>query len=154
MVDSVHSGYKAALQGVVFSGTRTLVSLADNEWCDLSDAIDNSIGKYLFADLRLELGSAAFTGTDSAVEIYLLPSLDDTNYPDWVSDGIVDEQENNIHFIGSVTTSGTTAAQDLIIRSVALPAGKFKFGVRNRGGVALAASGNTLSWRPWQYASQ
>ena len=154
MVDAVLSGYKAAAQAVAFSGTRTLVSLADNEWTDLSDTIDNSLTKYMMMDLRLELGSAVFTGTDSIIEIYLIISVDDTNFPDWVGDGIVDEQENQIHFIGSVTTSGTTAAQDLALRSVALPNGKYKFGVRNRSGVALAASANTLSWRPWQYSSQ
>ena len=154
MVDAVLSGYKAAAQAVVFSGTRTLVSLADDEWTDESDPIDNSSTKYMMADLRLVLASAAFTGTDSIVEIYLIPSIDDTNYPNWTGDGIIDEQENQIHFVGSVTTSGATEAQDLALRAVALPAGKFKFGVRNRGGIALAASGNTLSWRPWQYSSQ
>lgn len=154
MVDAVLSGYKAAAQAVAFSGTRTLVSLADNEWTDESDVIDNSLTKYMMADLRLVLGSAAFTGTDSIVEIYLLPSVDDTNYPDWVGDGIIDEQENQIHFIGSVTTSGTTAVQDLALRAISLPNGKFKFGVRNRAGVALAGSGSTLYWRPWQYSSQ
>ena len=154
MVDAVLSGYKAAAQAVVFSGTRTLVSLADNEWTDESDVIDNSSNKYMMADLELVLASAVFTGTDSIVEIYLIPSVDDTNYPNWTGDGIVDEQENQIHFVGSVTTSAVTEAQRLTLRSVALPAGKFKFGVRNRAGVALAASGNTLFWRPWQYSSQ
>lgn len=153
MVDSVHSGYKAAAQVVSFTGTQTFASLTDNEWTNLSDAIDNSSTKYLFADLRIELGSAAFTGTDSVIEIYLVPSIDDTNYADWVGNVTTDEQENNQHFIGSVTTSGTTAAQELALRNIALPPGKFKFGIRNRGGVTLAASGNVLSWRPWNYAS-
>ena len=153
MTDVVNSGYKAAAQAVNFSGTRTLVSLADDEWTDESDAIDNSVTKYLFADIEFVCTSVAFTGTDSAIEIYLIPSVDDTNYPNWTGDGIIDEQENNIHFVGSVTTSGATEAQRLVLRGVDLPPGKFKFGVRNRGGVALAASGSVLSWRPYQYSS-
>ena len=154
MVDSVLSGYKAAAQTVVFSGTQQINSLADNEWTDLSDEIDNSSTKYMMADLELVLGSAAFTGTDSAIEIYLVPSIDDTNYPDWTSNVITDEQENNKHFIGSMTTNADTSAQRMTLRSVALPNGKFKFGIRSRAGVALASSGNTLKWRPWQYSSQ
>lgn len=153
MVDSVHSGYKAALAAVVFSGTQQFTALTDNEWTDESNAIDNSSTKYLFADLRIELGSAAFSGTDSTIEVYLIISVDDTNYADWTGGGTADEQENQIHFVGSVTTSGTTAAQDLVLRSVALPPGKFKFGIRSRANVTLNAN-NTLSWRPWNYASQ
>lgn len=153
MVDSVLSGYKAAAQSVTFSGTQTIDSLTDNEWTNLSDEIDNSSTKYMLADIELVLGSAAFTGTDSAIELYLVPSIDDTNYPDWTGNVTTDEQENNKHFIGSMTTSGATAAQRMTLRSVALPNGKFKFGIRSRAGVSLAASGNTLKWRPWQYAS-
>ena len=153
MVDAVLSGYKAALQAVVFSTVQTFASLLDNEWTDLSDAIDNSVTKYMMADLQVDLGSAIFTGTDSIIEIYLVPSIDDTNYPGWTGGVTSDEQENNIHFIGSVTTNADTVAQVLALRSVALPAGKFKFGIRSRAGVTLGAT-NTLSWRPWQYSSQ
>lgn len=153
MADVTLSGYKAAAAAVVFSGTQTLVSLQDNEWTDLSDAIDNSTNKYMFADLELVLGSAAFTGLDSAMELFLVPSVDGTNYADWTGNVLTDVQHNNIHFIGSVATSGSTQAQRLTLRGVALPAGLYKYGVRNRGGVTLAASGNTLSWRPYQYSS-
>ena len=153
MVDSTRSGYKAAAQTVVFSGTQQIDSLTDNEWTNLSDAIDNSVNKYMFADIELVLGSAAFTGSDSAIELYLIPSVDDTNYPDWTGNVTTDEQENNKHFIGSMTTSGSTAAQRMTLRDVELPNGLFKFGIRSRAGVSLAASGNTLKWRPHQFAS-
>ena len=153
MVDSVLSGYKAAAQSVVFSGTQQIDSLTDNEWTDLSDEIDNSSTKYMLADIELVLGSAAFTGTDSAIELYLVPSIDDTNYPDWTGNVTTDKQENNKWFIGSMTTSGATAAQRMGLRAISLPNGKYKFGIRSRAGVTLAASGNTLKWRPHQYAS-
>ena len=154
MADATLSGYKAAAAEISFTGTQTLASLADNEWCSLSDAIDNSSTKYMLADFELVLGSAAFTGTDSTVEIYIVPSTDDTNYGDWTDNVTSDEQENNPYYVGSFTTSGTTAAQRLTsLRGGALPKGKFKVGVRNRSNVAFAASGNTLKWRPHQYSS-
>jgi hypothetical protein len=153
MTDVKHSGYKAELQSIVFSGTRTLVSLADDEWTDLSDVVDNSTNGWLFADWEFVCTSVAFTGADSAIELYILPAVDGTNYGDWTGDGITDEQEHNVHFVGSFTTSGATAAQRLTLRGIELPPGKFKVGVRNRGGVALAASGSTLGFRPWQYSS-
>jgi hypothetical protein len=154
MVDAVHSGYKEAAQSVVFSGTQQIDSLLDNEWTDLSDEIDNSSLKYLFADLELVLGSVTFVGTDSAIEIYLVPSIDDTNYPDWTGNVTTDEQENNKHFVGSMTTTGAVGAQRMTLRAVNMPPGKFKFGIRSRAGVTLAASGNTLKYRRWNYASQ
>lgn len=153
MATATLSGYQAEAQSVTFSGTQTLVSLADNEWTSLSDEVDNSTTKYLFADLELVLASAAFTGTDSMVEIYIVPTVDGTNYPNWTDNVTTDEQENNQYYVGSVTTSGATEAQRLALRNVALPNGKFKFGVRSRAGVALAASGNTLKWRPHGYSA-
>ena len=153
MTDVVNSGYKAEAQSIAFSGTQTLVSLTNDEWTSLSDEIDNSSTKYLKCDIEVVLGSAAFTGTDSALELYLLPAVDGTNYPDWTDNVTTDEQENNIHFIGAVTTSGTTAAQRLTLRDVDLPPGKWKMGARNKTNVTLAASGSTIKYRPWQYSS-
>lgn len=154
MADIYLSGYKAAATAVVFTGaTQDLDSLADNEWTSLSDEIDNSSNLYAYADLEVVLGSAAFTGADSELEIFLVPSVDGTNYPDWTDNVTTEEQENEAHYVGAVRTSGATAAQRLVLRSVELPNGKYKYGFRNRTGVALAASGNTVKWRPHQVQS-
>lgn len=147
------SGYLATASTVSFSGTQTLASLADDEWTDPSDAIDNSSNLYPIADFELVLGSAAFTGADSAVHMYLIPSLDGTNYGDWTGNNTNTHQEHEPYYVGSFTTSGATAAQRLILRDVPLPSGLFKVGVRNRSGVALAASGNTLKYRPHTIAT-
>ena len=145
------SGYLVASVNVAFSGTQTLASLADGEWTNLSDEIDNTSNLYLMADFLFELASAAFTGTDSVVELYILPCVDGTNYPNWTGNVTTSEQENDQHFVGAVTTSGATEAQVLCIRDVKLPPGKFKVGVRNNSGVAFAASSNTLEYRPHSY---
>lgn len=153
MANTLLSGYLASATTVSFTGTQTLASLADNEWTNLSDAIDNSTNKYPLADFELVLGSAAFTGTDSNVSLYLVPSVDGTNYGDWTGNVTTDKQENNPYFVGTFTTSGDTAAQRLILRNVLLPNGLFKLGVRNQSGVAFAASGNTLKYRPHTVAA-
>lgn len=153
MTDVRHSGYKAAAQTIAFNGTRTMNNtLLDNEWTHLSDVVDNSVNLWLFADWEIQLTSAVFTGADSAVELYIVPILDDTNDPDWVGDGIVDEQEQNVYFVGSFTTSGATLAQRLTIRAIEMPPGLFKVGIRNRAGVTLGGT-NVLRYRPWQYSS-
>jgi len=153
MTDVKYSGYKNDAITISFTGTRTLVSLADSEYTDLSDEIDNGPNGWLFADWEFVCTSVAFTGADSAIELYLIPIVDGTNDPDWTGDGLVTLQEQNVFFVGAFTTSGDTAAQRLTIRGIELPVGKFKVGVRNVGGVALAASGSTLKYRPWQYTS-
>ena len=153
MADITLSGYKVAAQSIAWASGQDLVSLTDNEWTDLSDAIDNSTDKYVLADIEIVLGSAAFTGTDSLIEVYLVPSVDGTNYPDWTGNAAGDEQENDPYYVGRVITSGTTAAQRLVFRNVQLPNGLYKYGFRNRSNVTLAASGSTAKWRPHQRAN-
>ena len=145
-----HSGYLAAAAAVSFTGTQTLASLGDGEWTNLSDEIDNSTNKYALVDLYLDLASAAFTS--SGVEIYLVPSVDGTTYPTWTGNVSTEEPENQTHFVGSMNTTESTAVQDTILRNVVLPPGKYKWGVRNQTGIAFAASGNTLYWRPHSLA--
>jgi len=153
MADAALSGYQAAEAAISFTGTRTLVSLANEEWTDLSDEIDNSTNKYIMVDLRIVLASAAFTGTDSLIEVFLVPSVDGTTYPTWTGDGIVAEQENQVFYVNSAPTTGTTAAQNMVMRNITLPNGKYKWGVRNRTNIALAASGNTIYWRPHGFST-
>lgn len=140
------SGYLAAAAAVTWASGTTLTSLASNGWTSLSDEIDNSTNKYALTDLYIELGSAAFTA-GSYFEIYIVLSVDGTKYPTWTT-GTADETENFNHFVTAVNTSGSTAAQKMAAANIPLPSGKFKFGFRNKGGVALPASGNTVYWRP------
>jgi hypothetical protein len=155
MGDTTLSGYKAASAAIAWAAGQDLNSLTDNEWTDLSDEIDSSSNLYMMVDLDMILASAAFTGTDSALEIYLIPSIDGTNYPTWVGNVTTDEQENNQYFVDSITTSGTTAAQrqNTGNRAIALPNGKYKWAFRSRLNVTTAGSGNSVEWRPHQFTS-
>lgn len=150
MTDVRNSGYKAAAQTAL---STELNALANDTWSALSAEIDNSISGYMFADIEVDLGSITPTGADAAVEIYLVPSVDDTQYPTFTESGALDEQENNQYFIGSVTLSLDAEIHIHMLRGVELPPGKWKLGVRNRSNVALAATGSTIKWRPWQYSS-
>ena len=143
------SGYLAAEAAIVFSGTQTLVSLADNEYTDLSDEIDNSTNLYAMVDLRLVLASAAFiTPADCGLEIFLIPTEDGTTYPTWTGNTTTDAVHNNPLYVGYIPLTGTTAAQAGVLLDIYLPSGKYKWAARNRGNVALAGSGNTIYWRP------
>lgn len=148
------SGYLAAAAAVVFSGTQQLNSLTDNEYTDLSDEIDNSTNKYAFVDLYLDLASAAFaTPADCGVEVFIVPSVDGTNYPTWTGNTTTDQVHNSLFLAAYIPLTGATAAQKGVAVRVPLPNGKYKYGIRNRGNVTTAASGNTLNWRPHSYDS-
>ena len=128
----------------------------NDTWSALSSEYDNSTTGYMFMDIEVYLAAptTAWSGADSAYEVYVVPSVDGTNYPDYVESGTGDEQENNQYFVGSVTTQGAgTVACRQVIRGVEVPNGKFKIGGRNRTNQTLAATGNTVKWRPWGYKS-
>ena len=141
------SGYLASAATCL---TTELNSLTDNNHCSLSSEIDNSSTLYALADFEMYLASAAFSGADSGVELYIVPTVDGTNYPTWTT-GTSDEQENTPYYVGFFPTMGTTAAQRATLRAVSLPPGKFKVAIRSRANVTLASSGNSISWRPLSY---
>lgn len=151
------SGYLTTSQTVAWTGaTQKIDSLADNEWTDLSDEIDNSTNKYAFADLDLVLGSAAFTGADAGIEVYIVPTVDGSTYPDWTGNSTSDAPEQAHYFAAFLPLKASTAARRVASSSqsaIELPNGKFKFGVRSRANVSLASSGNTLYYRPRSYDS-
>jgi hypothetical protein len=149
------SGYLATSQTVAWTAaTQKIDSLANDEWTDLSDEIDNSTNKYAYADLDLVLGSAAFTGTDAGMEVYIIPTVDGTNYPTWSGNATAEAPEQSHYFVAFLPLKAATAATRTVTSSqgaIELPNGKFKFGIRSRANVALAGSGNTLYWRPRSY---
>jgi len=156
MVDSVHSGYKhaATIVGFTTGQVQTLAALPMNAYTSESDEIDNSTLKYLSADFEwVNTAPASTTVSPASIHLYLIPSLDDTNYPTWTQ-ATANTPENDQYFVGSFTLQIGTANQREVLRNVSLPPGNFKLAVRNKAGVALAATGSTLKFRRWNYASQ
>ena len=151
MADAVLSGYKATLQDGL---TTEMNSLANEGFTALGAEQNNSSTKYMMCDIEVYIDPSTAAGTtgDEAVEIYLIPSADDANYPTWTS-GTSDAQENNQYYVGSVTIKQGATTDKAVLRNVALPNGKFKWACRNRCNDSLAASGNYVKWRPHQYSS-
>lgn len=149
------AGYQASAVSVAWTAaTQKIDSLTDNEWTDLSDEIDNTTNLYAYADLDLVLGSAAFTGSDAGIEVYVVPTVDGTNYPDWTGNSTSDAPEQSHYIVCFLPLKASTAARRVVSSSqadVMLPQGKFKFGLRSRANVTLASSGNTLYYRPKTY---
>lgn len=141
--------YLSSGQAIAWSSGQGLNSAVDDEYTNLSDEIDNRSTGWPVADIELYLASAAFTGDDSIIVVFIIPSVDGTNYPTWTGNVSTYEQENDNYVVGSVTTSGATAVQRMALRRVALPPGKFKFAFRNESGVTLASSGNTAKFSPY-----
>lgn len=148
MAELKHSGYKAAASSIAWTSGQGINSLVDDEYTDLSDEIDNTLNLYLMSDVYLDLGTAVFSGADSAIEIFCVPTVDGSTYPTWTGNGTTDEPENEIHAVGEIPTTGASGVQDLVLRNILLPPGKFKWAFRNRGGVTLNAT-NTAYWRPY-----
>src|SRR5210317_108986 len=151
MTDVRKTAYLAEAQTAV---STDLNGDLNDTWCALSSEYDNSTTGYMFMDIEVYLAApaSAWSGADSAYEVYVVPSPDGTNYPDYVESGTAEEQENNQYFVGSVSTQGAgTVACRQVIRGVEVPNGKFKIGGRNRTNQTLAATGNTIKWRPWGY---
>ena len=150
MAEFTLTDYKVAIQ-TALSGS-DINSLASGSASVLSAEIDNSTTKYLYANMELNLASLTPTA-GGYVALYLVPAVDGTpTYPTWDS-GASPGTINNNYFVGSFSTKAATAAQRIVMREIQLPPGKFKFAVYNGCGYAFPASGNTLSWRPFNTAS-
>ncbi len=150
MADVKNSGYLAAAQTAL---STELNALANLTWSSLSSEIDNSTNGYMFMDIEADLASITPTGADATIEVYVVPSVDDTQFPTYTETGTSDEQENNQYFVGAITLSLDAEVQIHMLRGVEVPPGKWKLGIRNQSNVQLGASGSTIKWRPWGYKS-
>lgn len=142
------TGYLVTAQTVAWTTGQGIDSLINNEWTDLSDEIDNTSNLYTLSDLELVLGSAAYTGANSNIEIFIVRSLDGTNYPNWTGNVTTEEPENEQYFVDRFKTSQATEAQRVVKGEKSLPPGKFKIALRNKSGATFPASGNSLKYRP------
>lgn len=125
-----------------FSGT-DISATANGSSATSSTAYDNTSG-YLWAYWELVLGSIGSARSSTAtVEVWILASVDGTNYPDTSS-----ANSQLITFV----PAASTAAQRLTIGPVPLPPGKFKCYLVNKTGQAFASGSgaNTLTFLPFR----
>ena len=140
MADIKWSSY-ASIQTALSTG---LNSLADND-TNISAAIDNSSNLHLFMDVEVYLASVDLSAqTNPAVYIYVITSLDGTNYEDGSDSVVPPQMPTRIAALRAVN-----GAQRRVVRGIAITPGLFKIVVENQSGAALAASGNTVKYRTY-----
>jgi len=119
----------------------------------LGPTIDNETdgSNELYASLELYLAAQASARTDGAtVDVYLLPSVDGTNYC-YGSDTLDPPLSA---YAGSFVLDAATDARYVALPNVSAPPLKFKLLVINNTGQSLAATGNTLKYRLHSLESQ
>lgn len=132
--------------------TTELNSLADSD-TKVGAKIDNGADgeNELFIALELVIATqASARDAGGRIEVYLLPSLDDTNFNYGDDADLVDPGQLLCVFnLDAATTARRVVRQDLEI-----PPLDFKLQARNKTGQAFAASGNTLKYRLYSQESQ
>lgn len=124
--------------------TTELNSLANNGYSAASAAQGaDATGGPLYGDFELVLASLNPSDVGTLAELYILASVDGTNYPDAPSSTNPASNDLVGVFIGDYGTSAKRA----VIRNVPLPPGLWKAVLKNISGVAFAASGNTVKVR-------
>jgi hypothetical protein len=134
--------------GDAFS-TATLNSIASGN-AILSDlAITNGTALDIFADVSINLASAAFS-SPNFIGIYLYPlNKDASTYGDGRFGSSAAGPPGSSYQNKIISILATTAVQMGTAVGFILPPGTFKFVFYNSGGVALAGSGNTCQYRTY-----
>lgn len=137
--------------------TTTLNSLANNV-IDIGATINNESNLCTYMDLEVMLASADWSAqTNPSVHIYMFESIDGGTDFDTNEDGV--SASSDVPTADKIVAVmpfrvGTGAEAKVMIKSmIPIPPGQFKLGLRNRSGIALAASGNILSYRTYNLQS-
>lgn len=138
-------GYNAAAANGL---TTELNSLADAATTALGSEIDNTSNLNDTIDFQLDLASVTITGTSAYVVVYLVPTVDGTNYPDWGSSTYANYDAQ--YAVGTIAVKNVSAAAArAMLTGIQLGPFKYKLALRNMTGAAHAASGNTLAYRTY-----
>jgi hypothetical protein len=126
-----------------------LNSLANGSITALSSEIDNTTAGKRWPYMEVEVviatqGVARAAGAFCA--LYLVPEVDDTNYPHAATSTTGNEYMNK-YYVDSFPLDAATTARRLVAKQIDLPPGNFKLALSNATGQALANSGNTVKIR-------
>lgn len=115
----------------------------------MSAEIDNGTARNLYLDLVLDLASGVTAGSGApGVVVYLLPSPGDSAVyptPPGTSAGAAPAS----YSVGRIAAIASASFQRGVLRGVVVPPGKYRVQVLNELGVAMPASGNTLTGYPY-----
>jgi len=125
--------------------TASLNSLADDGTV-LGSVIDNTTNRDFYIGVELLLASVDLsTQTNPAVNLYLIESLDGTNYAD------TNTLASKLTAI--IGVAATNAAHREVYNFITIPPGLWKINIENKTGAAFASSGNTLKYRAFSTES-
>lgn len=116
-------------------------SLATATATAASSAIDNSTNLDLYMDLELVVAAQGVARSAGAIiSVYGVYAVDGTNYGDVLA--------ATAELLAVFPLDAATTARRCAARDVPMPPGLFKMFAVNSTGQALAASANTLKYRP------
>lgn len=123
-----------------------LNALADGSGV-IGSEIDNTTDRKTLMDIWVKVDTdITSVGTDARIDIYIIPALDGTNYPDPPGSTAADITDSYyVGQISSVKRAGTvTNFTSGALRGVVIPPWKFKVAAFNELGAALPSNNNTL----------
>jgi len=129
-------------EGATAALTTELNSLASAAFSGESAAIDNTTGLYQWMDVSLVLASFTPGSGSPYCAMYIVYSLDGTNY-EKVPDGSSGDKPPNAIF---PLEASVAQASEIVIPNVPIAPLKFKLVLKNVSGATLAASSNTLEY--------
>jgi hypothetical protein len=128
--------------------TTALDHLANNTMSAASSTIANQTNLDLYADIEVVLASLSPT-TGAYVAIYVLESVDGTNFP---AQSDADLRLTTSQLLVSIPIGTTaTTAQRVVARNVLLPPNAFQIKLDNQTGVALNSTTNTVKFDTYNF---
>lgn len=114
-------------------------NLGNGNYSASGTEFNNSTSLHTYAILELDLDYVtAPSSSDHVVYVYPIYALDGSNYPAETGDALVGKQ------VDIIPVDHTASAQKVNSKPFMIFPFKVKFVLRNEGGSALAASGNTV----------
>lgn len=133
------------VQGTEALMTTDLNALADNAVNVGAVLPDNTSNRFFMMVLELVLASVDLSAEDNpAVEVYMVPSYDGTNYADTGTDASTTVYPPAQYLVAVLGVAETSAAHRAVSPHIMIDPLKYTPVVINKTGAALAATGNTL----------
>lgn len=133
--------------------TTELNSLATNSTA-LTASIDNTSNHFIYVDLELEVTFGTAPVLNAGINIYLLSSVDGTNYADGSAGAPGTIPDPNL-LVWTFLCRAVTTAQRKTTKppGIEVPPGLYKLLLENKAGQTTAASANVLAYRGHELAS-
>jgi hypothetical protein len=121
-------------------------ALATATYSAATTSYDNRTNLFMWGEFVLAVTYAVAPTANTTVDLYLVPSVDNSTYAD--GGGAVAPSIN--YYAGSFTLRAVTTAQKIAIRGAVLPPDLFKVVVFNGAGQAMPATGTTVQMNPYK----